>query len=311
MKVQNKKLKVLDLFSGIGGFSLGLERAGMRTIAFCEIDKHCHKVLNKHWPHTKIFTDVKKLKFNESSALFEKGSFDDGIMTMGIDVVCGGFPCQDISTAGKKKGFKHDGKRTRSGLWEEFKRIIKEVKPRYAIIENVANLRSIGLNQVVKDLWSIGYMCEWHIISARSVGACHLRERIWIIAYPVNEGLQRHGRKEECGKLSEENREKQEYRGPKPGSSSTSEQLQTTDSNMPRFWKAHASEEASLRWWSETTAGLSDRREVESMLCGVDDGLSGELDKARAERVKQVGNTVHPLIPELIGKMILEYEGGL
>lgn len=386
-----EKLKVLDLFSGIGGFSLGLERAGMETVAFCEIDEHCHKVLNKHWPDIPIHSDVKKLK---------------GKNFKNVDVICGGFPCQDISVAGQKKGFKHDGKRTRSGLWEEFKRIIKEVEPRYAIIENVANLRNIGLNQVIKDLWSIGYGCEWHIISARSVGACHLRERLWIIAYPKDIGRDRRNSEEterercatrcckgelkdsagsdrsgildvtnkkegsDAGSLSEKRvftdtssegpqgfderrggleelyierlprvigdvsgenatnplRIRLEGSGSHGQSSgkkkngdekadnsfndsSDSESL-FTNSNMPRLWKPFASEEASFRWWAKATAGFRSGWEVESAICRVDDGLPRGLDKYRRERIKQLGNSVLPQIPELIGKMILDYEGG-
>src|SRR3990167_4025466 len=170
-------MKVLDLFSGIGGFSFGLEMAGMETIAFCEIDKACQKVLKKHWPNIPIFEDIKSLSYNNGFLL---GSDNLTAMPAEIDVICGGFPCQDISVAGKQKGI--DGER--SGLWKEFKRLIQEVGPRYVIIENVANLRTNGLARIIKDLWQIGYECEWHIISARSIGACHLRERIWIIAYP-------------------------------------------------------------------------------------------------------------------------------
>jgi len=166
-------MKVLDLFSGIGGFSLGLERAQMETVAFCESDPYCQKVLKKHWPHTPIFDDVKKLR--------KKDLPDD------IDLICGGFPCTNISVAGKKEGI--DG--SQSGLWKEFYRLIKEIYPRWVIIENVANLRSLGLARVIKDLWKIGYECEWHIISARSVGACHLRERVWIIAYVTNTNMPR------------------------------------------------------------------------------------------------------------------------
>ena len=160
------KFKVLDLFSGIGGFSLGLERSGMETIAFCEIDKKAQLVLKKHWPTVPIFDNVCTLK---------AGDFDEP-----IDVICGGFPCQDISTAGKGAGLSGE----RSGLWYEFHRLIKEIKPKYAIIENVSALRARGLEQVIKSLYEIGYSAQWHCISAASLGAPHQRDRVWIIAYP-------------------------------------------------------------------------------------------------------------------------------
>lgn len=157
------------MFSGIGGFSLGLERAGFTTAAFCEIDPIARKVLKKHWPDIPIFEDVSTLK---------------GDMLENIDVICGGFPCQDISLAGKGAGLA--GKR--SGLWYEFHRLIQEIKPRYAIIENVAALRSRGLEDVLRSLNEIGYDAEWHCIPASAVGAPHRRDRVWIVAYPHNSG---------------------------------------------------------------------------------------------------------------------------
>lgn len=160
-----EKMKVLDLFSGIGGFSLGLERAGMETVAFCEIDKKAQLVLKKHWPNVPIFEDVSTLKGDEIGS---------------VDVICGGFPCQDISTAGKGEGLSG----SRSGLWYEFHRLINELRPKYAIIENVSALRARGLEQVIKTLFEIGYSAQWHCISASSLGAPHQRDRIWIIAYP-------------------------------------------------------------------------------------------------------------------------------
>ena len=132
-----EKMKVLDLFSGIGGFSLGLERAGMETISFCEIDKKAQLVLKKHWPNVPIFEDVSTLKGDEIGP---------------VDVICGGFPCQDISTAGKGEGLSG----SRSGLWYEFHRLINEIRPKYAIIENVSALRPRGLEQVIKTLFEIG-----------------------------------------------------------------------------------------------------------------------------------------------------------
>jgi len=170
-------MKVLDLFSGIGGFSLGLERAGMKTIAFCEIDEKCRQVLKKHWPDVPQYKDIKTLSWEKLK--------NDGIEKP--DVICGGFPCQDISVAGKQEGINGE----RSGLWFEFKRLIKEIKPDFAVIENVENLRSKGLVTVLQDLWSIRYDAEWHIIPAWSIGAIHRRERIWIIAYPNEKRLQK------------------------------------------------------------------------------------------------------------------------
>ena len=163
-------MKVLDLFSGIGGFSLGLEAAGMETVAFCEREPFCQAVLKKHWPDIPCHEDVTTL---------------DGKQYNGtIDVIAGGFPCQDISLAGKGAGLAGE----RSGLWFEYLRIIKEVQPRYVIIENVSALRSRGLEEVLRSLAEIGYDAEWHCIPASAIGAPHRRDRIWIVAYTRSAG---------------------------------------------------------------------------------------------------------------------------
>lgn len=164
-------LKVLDLFSGIGGFSYGLEKTGgFETIAFCEIDKHARKVLTKHWPNVKQYEDITELTY-------EKLQKDNLIP----EVISGGFPCQDISVAGKQAGI--IGKR--SGLWSEFARLIKDVRPKWAIIENVSALKSKGLTLVLQDLAEIGYNAEWHCIPCSALGGLHRRDRVWIIAYPM------------------------------------------------------------------------------------------------------------------------------
>jgi DNA (cytosine-5)-methyltransferase 1 len=160
-------VKVLDLFSGIGGFSLGLERAGMQTVAFCEIEPFCRKILRKHWPSVPIYEDVTKLTAKQLTT--------DGIS---VDVICGGFPCQDISTAGKGAGIGGE----RSGLWKEYARLIGQLRPRYVIVENVSALLGRGLSVVLGDLAEIGYDAEWHCIPASAVGAPHRRDRVWIIA---------------------------------------------------------------------------------------------------------------------------------
>lgn len=163
-------MRVLDLFAGIGGFSLGLERTGgFETVAFCELDAKARAVLAKHWPNIPLFEDVSALS---KEILDAKG--------IEVDVITGGFPCQDISLAGKGAGLEG----ARSGLWFQFHRLIKEIQPRYAIIENVSALRSRGLDQVLWSLSEIGYDAEWHCIPAAAVGAPHRRDRIWIVAYP-------------------------------------------------------------------------------------------------------------------------------
>ena len=162
------KLNVLDLFSGIGGFSLGLDRTGgFRTVAFCEIEPYAQKVLAKNWPGIPIYDDVRELTSEKLKA--------DGII---VDVITGGFPCQDISHAGKGAGIEGE----RSGLWSEIARLIGELRPRYAIMENVSALLGRGLDVVLSDLAEVGYDAEWHCIPASHVGAPHIRDRIWIVA---------------------------------------------------------------------------------------------------------------------------------
>lgn len=173
-------LKVLDIFSGIGGHALGLHRAGgFETIAFCEIDPFARLVLKKHWPETPVYEDVCTLTRERLAA--------DGLA--GVDVICGSFPCQDISLAGKGAGI--DGER--SGLWREQARLVRELRPRYVIIENDHGLLHRGLGRVLGDLASIGYDAEWGRVSACAMGFPHMRKRLWILAYPSGR------RGEQCG----------------------------------------------------------------------------------------------------------------
>ena len=170
-------LKVLDLFSGIGGFSLGLERTGgFETVAFCEIEEFPRRVLAKHWPSVRCYDDVRELSVLKLRA--------DGISD--VDVICGGFPCQDISPAGTKAGISGE----RSGLWRHFARLIGELRPSYVIVENSAALLDRGMGDVLGGLASFGYDAEWHCIPASALGAPHIRDRVWIVAY-ANEGGRR------------------------------------------------------------------------------------------------------------------------
>ncbi len=248
-------MKVLDLFSGIGGFSLGLERAGMETIAFCEIEPFCQKVLKKHWPNVPIHDDITKL---------------DGKQYVGtVDIICGGFPCQDISIANNNgKGIEG----ARSGLWKEYARIISEIRPKYIIVENVAELLNRGMGIVLGDLAKIGYDAEWHCIPASTIGASHRRERIWVVAYPS-------GDHEETFRIF---------------SRITKKSISKAQAQMPNlFYVNHGNNNIEFR------------EEDIPYLCRGNDGLSEKLD---GERLKGCGNAVVPQIPELIGKCIMEIQ---
>ena len=165
-----EKLRVLDLFSGIGGFSLGLERTGgFETVAFCEIEEFPRRVLQKHWPDVPCYRDVRELTAERLAA--------DGIA---VDVICGGFPCQDLSTSGTGLGL--DGER--SGLWREYFRLVCEIRPGFIIVENSPELLDGWLGQVVGPLAEVGYDAEWECIPASAVGAPHRRDRFWLVAYP-------------------------------------------------------------------------------------------------------------------------------
>ena len=158
-----------SLFAGIGGFDLGFSRAGFDVVWQVEIDAYAQKVLAKHFPEAKRYGDIR----------------DCGRANLvPVDVICGGFPCQDISNAGLRAGM--DGER--SGLWGEMHRIISELRPHYVLVENVAALLGRGIGRVLGDLAEIGYDAEWEVISAADLGAPHLRERVWIMAYPNSDG---------------------------------------------------------------------------------------------------------------------------
>jgi DNA (cytosine-5)-methyltransferase 1 len=173
-------VRIGSLFAGIGGFDLAAEWVGWETAWFSEIDPYASAVLKKHWPNVPNLGDITQIRNAPK-----------------VDLLCGGFPCQDISNAGKQAGIGGE----RSGLWKEYVRLIEEIRPRWVVAENVAVLRSRGLNTVLSDLASIGYDVEWHCIPASAVGAPHQRDRIWIIAYPNTHQPGPQGRL--CPELSE------------------------------------------------------------------------------------------------------------
>ena len=160
-------MKVGSLFAGIGGFDLGLERAGFEIAWQVEIDPYCQRVLAKHWPAVTRYTDIRSVNWQSVQP---------------IDVLCGGFPCQDLSCAGRKQGLQ-DG--TRSGLWADYVRAIRVLRPRFIVVENVSGLLdNHALGRVLGDLAECGYDAEWSMFPAAAFGFPHQRQRVWIVAYP-------------------------------------------------------------------------------------------------------------------------------
>jgi DNA (cytosine-5)-methyltransferase 1 len=299
-------MNVLDLFSGIGGFSLGLERAGMRTVAFCEIEPFCRAVLKKHWPHVPCYDDIRTLTAERLAA--------DRVVP---DVICGGFPCQDISSAGLGAGIEGG----RSGLWSEYARLVGEIRPRYVIVENVAALLGRGLSRVLGDLASIGFDAEWHCIPASAVGAPHRRDRLWLVANPGSGRRrgpaggedQQPGRTEVVG-TSEDVADAARVQ---PGRQEQwAERQRTWPSGEPRDG---ADAETTERWRSdgEDDQGRWDTQVRRLGLCGhwsehwlvePDVGRVAHGVSARVDRLKGLGNAVVPQIPEIIGRAIIEAE---
>lgn len=257
------KLRVLDLFSGIGGFSLGLERTGgFETVAFCEIEDFPRRVLAKHWPKVPCYEDVRSL----NGAALSRDGID------GVDVITGGFPCQDISVAGRGAGIEGE----RSGLWSEIARLAGELRPSFLIMENSSALLGRGLGKVLGDLAAIGYDAEWECIPAASVGAPHIRDRIWILAYTRQELWQ-------------------DVRG---GLGHTHV--------LPRRDDWSEAEWGEDRQLAPLVPGVDPRTPADwwvhqSSVDRTANGLPGQLD-----RVGACGNAVVPQIPELIGHAILQ-----
>lgn len=300
-------MNVGSLFSGIGGFDLGFGRAGMRTAWFCEQDDYCTRVLNRHWPGVPVYPDISTLRGSDVEP---------------VDVLCGGFPCQDLSVAGKGAGI--DG--TRSGLWSEFARLIGELRPRYVVVENVTALLGRGAGRVLRDLAALGYDAEWDCLPASAFGAPHRRDRIWIVAYPGSEELEGQRRPERNGAevsyafgagaggghtslitetVADPNGERElqpqgceQDLGRRSGSRSK-DLAYTQDLGYKRAretrqgWLGSTDGSGRVGWW-----------EVEPNVGRVVDGLPDSLD--RNSRLKALGNALVPQIAEWIGNRIME-----
>ena len=289
MKQQRKKLQHLDLFSGIGGFSLGLETAGLaETVAFCDIEDYCQKVLNKHWPHVPIFSDIKELNYETLRA--------KGINN--IDIITGGYPCQPFSVAGRKKG-EQDPRH----LWPEYFRLVKELRPTWVIGENVSGHIKQGLDTVLENLESEDYSTRTFSISASSIGANHKRERVWILAHSgrsLREGTEL-GRENE-NEIGKENANQFER------SSSTS-QSNVADSERERLqrseqYETHTRETSTQFPTAEQIEATGLHWAIEPDVGRVAHGIPNRMD-----RLKSLGNSLVPQIPFLIANCIKQIEG--
>ena len=316
------ELKLLDLFSGIAGFSYAAEKivGGYRTTQFVENDSYCQSVIRKNFPNIPIHDDITTFKA-------ERGQFD--VFTIG-------FPCQDLSVAGRKKGI---GEGTRSGLFYESIRLLREVRPRFALFENVRNLLSHEngetFQEVLFQIAKAGYDAEWSVISARDMGACHLRERIWIVAYPNCHGSSSTKRIRVDGKTDSGTQERQNQTGKSAGSSESrnsevvqrateltdtngkrlerrlpeqqqylqengqpgqKDSLCSTDTDSERTQSDRTEQATSI--WTNAFLNSKERRTLspnwrgyvsEPCLCRGDDGLRG-----RVARLKALGNSIVP-----------------
>lgn len=289
-------VKIGSLFAGIGGFELGLERSwgNAETIWQVERDTFCQSILLKHWPQSIIYNDVKDITKDKVKP---------------VDVLIGGFPCQDISTAGNQKGV-YDGEK--SSLWWEMWRIVGDLRPRIVIMENVANIIRLGGADVVGSLAQIGYDCEWTVISARQFGAPHLRERWFGVAYSQSLRGDIH---RESTKESQEKRKTRVHpgligeqyigEGPKRSNPTTnsiesrfqrqskhSQQLDTQFINERGDRQNHGSDKGRGYW--KTTP-------YPSPFCRVDDGISN-----RVARLRALGNAIVPQCSQWVGDQILK-----
>ena len=290
-------MQVLDLFSGIGGFSLGLKRAGMETIGFCEIDPFCRKVLAKHWPDVTVHTDIRGLDGKDY-----KGR---------ADVVCGGFPCQPFSQAGKRRGTEDD-----RHLWPEMLRVISEVRPTWVIGENVIGFVKMELDSVLSDLEREGYQTRAFIIPACSIDAPHKRDRVWIISHANSEG-------ESDGPINEGPRPRQLelMADPDSGFSPVTQQAvqagrattissskDVADSESERVQRLWSSGEQKPHTYGGQKLSLCGSERPEPAYWEAEPGMGRVVDGIpdRVDRIKGLGNAVVPMVVEVIGNAIME-----
>ena len=263
-------MKFGSLFSGIGGLDLGLERAGMECIWQVEIDNYCQRILIKHWPNIPKFGDIKDVGAHNLET---------------PDLICGGFPCQPVSLAGKR-----EAQADTRWLWPEFARVVDELQPRYVLVENVPGLYTAGGSEVLADLATFGYNAEWHSIPASAVGAPHLRYRIFIVGWNPDGGNRNKRPFKEM-----ERRKDTESAGVSTDVADTtggSEQSSGSQRNVGGFQDALCREGRDQSYWT-----------VEPDIRRVAHGIPSRVDRLRG-----LGNAVVPQVAEWISRGIMEFE---
>jgi DNA (cytosine-5)-methyltransferase 1 len=271
-------MNVGSLFSGIGGLDLGLERAGMTIRWQVEIDDFCGRVLAKHWPDVPRYGDIRDLRGDELEA---------------VDLVCGGFPCQDISNAGRRAGITG----TRSGLWREMVRTVRMVRPRFVLVENVAALLGRGMGTVLGDLAEGGYDSEWDCLPACALGAPHRRDRVFVVAHSPSlrrEGVPAFTRSP--GASAEEGRLREPAGSGKDVADATFGTAGRVFEFRSQSWPAGG---------RSCPLGRNDQWAVEPDVGRVAHGVP-----ARVDRLRGLGNAVVPQVAEWLGRRIMEIEGG-
>ncbi len=276
-------LRIIDTFSGIGGFSLAARwLGGFQTVQFVEWEPYCQRILAQHFPGIPIHGDITTF-FPAAGA---------------ADVVCGGFPCQDISTAGKQAGIKQG---TRSGLFYELMRVVRAVRPRYVVLENVSAILANGLDTVLGELAEAGFDAEWACVPASAVGACHQRDRWWLVAHARCPDQPR--RSEGAGRRQCSPADAGSCRFSQGGRCADA----TADPNGQRQQEQHPATVADRpRWprWGDAPRSLNPDWQSylsEPVLRRGDDGLSGRVD-----RLKALGNAVVPQVAMIPLQRVLD-----
>lgn len=270
-------MKVGSLFAGIGGFDLGLERAGFKIAWQVEIDPFCQKVLQKHWPNVPRYGDIRELRGDELGA---------------VDLICGGFPCQPFSIAGERKGNGDD-----RDLWPEMFRIIQEIRPRWMLGENVANFVNMELERTILNLESEGYETQAFIIPACAIGAPHRRDRVFILAC-TDSGRYIHRQVE---KLSAETWEQTQCKPCICGKNVDD----TKGQRLQRMW---ANREQELQTHEKPRLFSCGSEIGENWSVEPDVGRVAHGIPNRVDRLRSLGNAVVPQLVEIIGRAILRAE---